>query len=115
MSVRLAASIEPSMEARTPPLVRLSLRRSRSVFSPLTAPVRDSPVAEPGGDPGGDPIPPGGLSPELPELTALSSNDGLLGEGVVSELPRSVQSAGVGGTGPRAVTPLGGGRRVGGD
>lgn len=27
----------------------------------------------------------------------------------------SVQFAGVGGTGPRAVTPLGGGRRVGGD
>lgn len=29
--------------------------------------------------------------------------------------PSSVQSAGVGGTGPRAVTPLGGGRLVGGD
>jgi hypothetical protein len=103
-----AVSIVMSMEPRMP-LGRLSLRLSRSVFeSPRTAPWRTKVDAEAGGEPAF-----GTYSPELPELTALSSKDVLLGDGSLPCI--SAQLAGVGGTGPRAATPSGGGRRVGGD
>ena len=93
-------------------LVRLSVRLSRSDFSPLTAPVLFNPPPaelDPDADSGGAtamPFSPADVSIDRPD--------------VLGDLPRlcrssSAQSAGVGGTGPRAVTPLGGGRLVGGD
>ncbi len=92
-------------------LVLLSLRLSRRVFSPLTAPVLASPA-------GGlaDPEATGTVaSRELPVVDDPSAEDGGFGEeDPLSWLlsTSSIQSAGVGGTGPSVV---GRGRRVGGD
>lgn len=93
-------------------LVRLSLRRSRRDFSPLTAPALASwapaeldPDVEDSG------------TPELVALDALAVSTLRLGwPGRFGRCrSSSTQSAGVGGTGPRAATPPGGGRRVGGE
>ncbi len=93
-------------------LVRLSFRLSRRVFSPRTAPVLFKPLL--------------GLAPVadsgtlcawvLPKSDVCIVNSG--GLGVVERCcwrSSSTQLAGVGGTGPRAVTPPGGGRLVGGE
>lgn len=110
ISVSRLFSRDPSIESRTP-LVLLSLRLSRSVFSPLTAPVRANPLLE---------LLPeaaeSGFSLELVALEILSTREVRTGDGSRPRLSSvSTQSAGVGGTGPNADTPLGGGRRVGGD
>ena len=95
-------------------LVRLSVRLSRKDFSPRTAPVLFKP-------------PPAELDPddesgwtEVPLLSTLDVS--IVRPGWLGDLPClwrsdswSSQLAGVGGTGPSAVTPLGGGRLVGGD
>lgn len=94
-------------------LVRLSVRLSRSDFSPRTAPVLFNPPPaelEPDAESGGTAV--------LPLLSTLDVS--IVKPDVFGDLPRLwrsswAQSAGVGGTGPRAVTPLGGGRLVGGD
>ena len=105
--------MDASIEIRDA-LVLLSVRLSRKVFSPLTAFV----LARL----------PDWLSPEVadsgkaPALSTLdvsacewpSGDDCHRGVRLLDESV-STQSAGVGGTGPRAATPLGGGLRVGGD
>ena len=103
----------PALESSRLCRVRLSVRLSRNDFSPRTAPVLFNP-------------PPAELDPddesgwtEVPLLSTLDVSivrPGGLGDLVVlwcSTL--SFQLAGVGGTGPSAATPLGGGRLVGGD
>jgi len=109
----------PSSEFRALPLVRLSVRLSRKLFSPLKAGVLDkTPVAELADDTADS-----GCALELLTLAVSTIADALLLAVSVVELlgwvfgvsPDSCQFAGVGGTGPKAVTPLGGGRRVGGD
>ncbi len=111
MSDNWPASSDPSIEFLIP-LVRLSVRLSRSVFSPLTAPVLANPAAGLDDEPAE-----AGSSLELAALETLSTIDARLGEWPLPRLLFSVsfQSAGVGGTGPSAATPDGGGRRVGGD
>ena len=104
------------MEPLTVLLVRLSFRRSRSVFSPLRACC----LARFGDELDDDALD-SGFAFELPTL-AVSVAWGVVpfgdsvrcdtGFGIASSC---CQFAGVGGTGPRAITPLGGGRRVGGD
>lgn len=92
--------------------VRLSFRLSRKDFSPRTAPVRFRPaLVEP------DPEPESGTAGGLDAAAAAVSIVNPIGLG---DLPRPccsspTQSAGVGGTGPSAVTPLGGGLLVGGE
>lgn len=98
------APSDASMESCTPCLVRLSLRRCSSVFSPRTARARASPPAELAWEVAIDTADSGSLATEV---TAGDCDLGGSGS--------SVQLAGVGGTGPKAVTPLGGGRLVGGD
>lgn len=105
--------MDASIECREA-LVLLSVRLSRNVFSPLTAFVLARLLD--------------GLSPDVadsgkaPALSTLEVSACEWPSG--DDRPRGVrfddasvstQSAGVGGTGPRAATPLGGGRRVGGD
>jgi hypothetical protein len=96
---------EPPLEC----LVRLSLRRSRKVFSPLTAPALDSrPPPELRSESGGVYT----LLPATVDVSIVNSGWGDLPGRCRSS---STQSAGVGGIGPRAVTPPGGGRLVGGE
>lgn len=116
MSERGCGPPEASIEPRDVPLVRLSLLRSSSVFSPRTAgllvkpPELDEDVPDSGGGP----------ALELPMLdvstpcaaATLEGREPGAGPGMLSP---SLQFAGVGGTGPSAETPLGGGLRVGGD
>lgn len=126
-----SALIDASMESLTP-LVRLSFRRSRSVFSPLMALALVKPpaglapdadadvdvdadaVADADADMEPDVIAESGPGLELVmlEVSAALSLGGDLPLWLVS---LSIQSAGVGGTGPKVVTPLGGALRVGGE
>lgn len=100
----------PTTEAPRLCRVRLSLRRSRRVFSPRTAPARVNPAElEPEAD--------SSVVCVLEAALALSvSIVNPAAAGVLGRTPgvSSTQLAGVGGTGPRAAIPLGGGRRVGG-
>jgi hypothetical protein len=120
-----AAAREASIESRWY-LPRLSLRLSRSVFSPRTARARAKPPAElpPEADAEAEPVAEAGVG-DGPSVTADSMLELVMLDVSTAEscgggdgpllFSDSIQSAGVGGTGPRAVTPLGGGRRVGGE
>lgn len=91
-------------------LVRLSVRRSRSDFSQRTAPALAScPPAEldPEAESGG-----WEESVEALEVSMLRAGGGAAR---VRWRSSSTQLAGVGGTGPRAAIPCGGGLRVGGE
>jgi hypothetical protein len=120
ISERCGGLAEVSIEPRVPPLVLLSLRRSRSVgaFSLLTAGLL---VRPPAGLADEAPYSGRGLATELPTLevstacTTAASGDSVDGASGPGMLSPSLQFAGVGGTGPKAAIPLGGGRRVGGD
>jgi hypothetical protein len=121
------AARDASMESRCT-LPRLSLRLSRSVFSPLTARARARPPAELApeaeAEAEADPVADAGVGAgslvavepmlELVMLEVSIAESCGVGDGCLL-FDESTQSAGVGGTGPSAVTPLGGGRRVGGE
>lgn len=92
-------------------LVRLSLRLSRSDFSPRTAPVLAR-LPPDGLDPGVADS--GGCAVELDELDVSTLRPACAARFACCR-SSSTQSAGVGGTGPSAVIPFGGGLLVGGD
>ena len=118
ISERGCGFAELSIEPRVPALVLLSLLRSIRVFSPLTAGLLVNP---PDGLAKDSPDSGWGLTVALPALgvsaacAAGGSRNGVccrVGPGMLSP---SLQLAGVGGTGPKAAIPPGGGLRVGGD
>lgn len=118
ISERGCGFAEASMEPRVPALVLLSLLRSISVFSPLTAGLLVNPpdgLAEEAPDSGwglATELPTPGVSTPCATGGSRDNVDCTTGPGMLSP---SLQLAGVGGTGPRAAIPPGGGLRVGGD
>lgn len=110
ISDKVCASMDASIEWRALPLVLLSFRRSWSVFSPRRARARAKPPAELTVD-----AVDSGCALELSRLESSLTNDVRFGDSLLRWSSASIQSAGVGGTGPRAATPPGGGRLVGGD